>query len=131
LQTNGAPGSTGEVTISVSTKPPISAKLGMRVPHVLSRGIDEPSASSGQQPEETQPPNVPPDAGLQSAEEAAASPLEGDQVLERSAPMATMKQGLALQLNPRPAETADPPSDTKSAIIFVQLPLGMQLPGTR
>lgn len=57
LRPNSAPGTAGEVTISVSTNPPISAKLSTGVQSgIVPRGIEEPSQpDQSSQPIEGQP----------------------------------------------------------------------------
>ncbi|HEX4921693.1 MAG TPA: hypothetical protein VFV92_13265, partial [Candidatus Bathyarchaeia archaeon] len=57
LRPNSAPGTAGEVTISVSTNPPISAKLSTGVQSgIVPRGIEEPSQPhQSSQPIEGQP----------------------------------------------------------------------------
>jgi hypothetical protein len=61
LRPNSAPGSAGEVTISVSTKPPISAKFSTGVQgSIVPRGLEEPSKpDQNSQTTEVQPESDP------------------------------------------------------------------------
>jgi hypothetical protein len=144
---NSAPGSAGQVTISVSTKPPISVKLGTSVQGaVLSRGLEEPgqpeSGSQAPSPTETTDPGgevaergIPSlqmakkSAGVQTqiiTPPSAASPTVTLPPSQLGAAATQVKPGT--QIGSVGAAALSLPSETKSAVLSVQLPLGMPLP---
>jgi hypothetical protein len=156
LQANNKPGSAGPVTISVSTKPPLAAKLNISAQGILSRGLDEPAQ---ERPEARQP--------VEPSEETAATTTNvetapGSEVTERGiTSLQTAKPSTGIQsaiamvptqtlptVNPQsqlsaaavqgkpgmqpavlsPDKLANLPSETKSAVITVHPPFGTPPP---
>jgi hypothetical protein len=167
LHPNSAPGSAGQVTISVSTNPPLSAKFSTSVQGVLSRGVEEAGqAPPGDQPVEGQPPTPAPEGSVPQSTSSATSEntVQNQEVSERgitpfqmiqkstgvqsaivmpppaaTPPSATLpagQLGAAAQVRPGPQTGAmgpdrlklNLPSATKSAVISVPLPFGIQFP---
>jgi hypothetical protein len=161
-----APGSAGQVTITVSTKPPVLVAKTEASAHVsvLSRGVDEgtpPDAaleSPESQPEDSAvatPPQETPDTG--AAEEPSQEEVteRGISTLQMARPSTSIQSAIATAPpRPSPIVTLPPPetsaavqtkpsspvgpaavgklnfpSDTKSAVLTVELPIGIQRQG--
>ena len=137
LRSNSAPGSTGDVTISVSTLPPISAKFSTSTQSsIVSRGIDEPS-----QPDQTSPP---PDGQPESDPTQATSTRESsgdveavpqDEMTERGVSpflMAKLSSGIQSAIVTPPAAVSPivtlPPSQVGAAATQVN-PSSKLVPG--
>ena len=124
LSPNSAPGSAGQLTISVSTRAPISAKVTTGVQgSVLSRGIDESSEPAQSETAEGIPEVTERGIGL-SQMAKKSSGIQNAIVTPPSSASPTV----TLQPSQVGAAIANLPADTKSAVITVQLPFGIQLP---
>jgi hypothetical protein len=164
LLPNSAPGSAGEVTISVSIIPPISAELSTGVQgSIVPRGLEEPpKPDQNSQTTEGQPESDPtlaaaaqqsrgdtestpqsevgergisplqmarPSTGIQSAvvtPPAAPSPIMTLPPSQVGAAATQVKP--SPQIVPGAVGMLSRPGDTKSAVLTVQLPFGVQLP---
>jgi hypothetical protein len=157
LRANNNPGSADQVTITVSTRPPLAEKLSRNTQGILSRGLDEPEQENPgarqaiEPPEETgetttnaekAPDGEVTERGLSSIQIPKKS--SGIQRAIPSAPAAVLPP-----LNPRsqmataapqgrpdtqtadlpPSKLVNRPSETKSAVISVAPPFGTPLPG--
>jgi hypothetical protein len=100
LRPNSAPGTAGEVTISVSTNPPISAKLSTGVQSgIVSRGIEEPSLpDKTSQPIEGQPESDPTQAtAAQESGDGAESSQQGEVTERGISPFQVKKPSTGIQ----------------------------------
>jgi hypothetical protein len=165
LRPKSAPGSAGQVTITVSTRPPISGKVtaSMQV-GVLSRGLDEesplsPNQQSTERPQDTSVVPTPTQELVNTGDAAAAPQGEveerGITPLQMARPSTGIQSAIVTTPSPpSPTVTLPPPqagtattqvkpssplgsmaagrlsfpSDTKSAVLTVELPFGVQLP---
>ncbi|MBU6481731.1 MAG: hypothetical protein KGS09_14430 [Nitrospirae bacterium] len=100
LRPNSAPGSAGEVTISVSIAPPISAKLSTGVQSsILSRGLEEASqpAQSSQETDGQQESDPTPAAATQQSSSEAETVSQGEVTERGVSPFKMAKPSTGIQ----------------------------------